>query len=307
MAIVEHTSSAPAAPVSRQRYVRPPQPIHFPVSEEMPETNRHMELRTALYQILQQEIAARATIGSDQFVYYDPTTARKRLAPDVFVRLGAPHATFRSWKTWQRGAPDLGVEIVSDSDEGDEAWDTKLERYRAAGIAEVVRFDPDDAARPIRVWDHIDGDLVERAPAEDGAIECIALGLYWVAAPHPSFTRMLRLARDRAGSDLLPTLQEARQAAERARREAERARQEEALARQEEARARREAERAQQEEALARQEEARARALAEQERDRLAAELSELRKRLEQAPTSTTEPGKPGTGKAGRRGGRGAP
>ncbi len=190
----------------------------------MPETNRHLELRTALYQIMKREFAARATLGSDQFVYYDPTTAKKKLAPDAFAKLGAPHETFRVWKTWQRGAPDVAVEVVSDSDEGEEDWDVKLERYRAAGIGEVVRFDPDRADQPIRVWDHLEGDLVEREQPEDGVFECACLGLFWVSVPHPQFVRMLRLARDRAGTDLLPTPEEAELHEARARQEAEQAR-----------------------------------------------------------------------------------
>lgn len=237
MTIIEHTVPPRSAPKERPRYVRPPQPTHFPCSEEMPETNRHLELRTALYQILQHELAAHATIGSDQFVYYDPTTAKKKLAPDAFVKLGQPHSTYRVWKTWLRGAPDVAVEVISDSDEGDEDWAAKLERYRAAGIGEVVRFDPDDAQRPIRVWDNVDGDLVEREEPEGGLFECTKLGLFWVAVPHPMFVRMLRLARDRDGRDLLPTPAEA---------------------------------------------EARMRAEAEQTRDRLAAEVAELRKQLQE-------------------------
>ena len=66
--------------------------MYFPESEEVPETNDNMERRMALYCSLKLEIAASATIGSDQFVYWDPTTAKKRLAPDVFVRLGVPRA-----------------------------------------------------------------------------------------------------------------------------------------------------------------------------------------------------------------------
>lgn len=190
----------------------------------MPETNRHLELRTALYQILKRELAERGTIGSEQFIYYDPTTAKKSLAPDAFVKLGAPHETFRLWKTWLRGAPEVAVEVVSDSDAGEEDWEIKLERYRAAGIGEVVRFDPDSAEQPIRVWDHVDGDLVEREKPDDGVFECGNLGLFWVAVPHPTFTRMLRLARDRAGRDLLPTPEEAERREAQARREAEQAR-----------------------------------------------------------------------------------
>ncbi len=220
----------------------------------MPETNRHMELRTALYLILKRELAERATLGSDQFVYYDPTNAKKKLAPDAFAKLGVPHSTFRVWKTWLRGAPDVAVEVVSDSDEGEEDWEVKLERYRAAGIGEVVRFDPDSGDQPVRVWDAVDGDLVERARPEDGVFECSCLGLFWVVVPHPMFVRMLRLARDRAGLDLLPTYEEGERA--------------EARARQEEARARAEAERGRTE--------------AERARDRLAAEVAELRKKLEE-------------------------
>lgn len=190
----------------------------------MPETNRHLELRTALYLILKRELAERATLGSDQFVYYDPTNAKKKLAPDAFAKLGVPHSTFRVWKTWLRGAPEVAVEVVSDLDEGEEDWEIKLERYRAAGIGEVVRFDPDDAEQPVRVWDAVDGDLVERARPEDGVFECSCLGLFWVVVPHPMFVRMLRLARDRAGLDLLPTYEEGERAEARGRKEAEGAR-----------------------------------------------------------------------------------
>ena len=69
--------------------------------------------------------------------------------------------------------------------------------------------------------------------------------LFWVVVPHPMFVRMLRLARDRAGLDLLLTYEEAECA-----------------------------------QARARQEEARAWAEAEKARDRLAAEVAELRRKL---------------------------
>jgi Uma2 family endonuclease len=189
--------------------VRPPEPVHFPEAEEGPETNRHLEIRTALYLILKREFAFTATIGSDQFVYWDPTTSKKRLAPDAFVRLGTPHHVFRTWKTWERGAPELGVEIVSDADEAEPDWNEKFERYRAAGIREVVRFHPEDLAQPIRIWDAVDGDLVARSPSDPDLLACETLGLWWVVVEHPSIGRMLRLSRDREDRDLLPTPEEA--------------------------------------------------------------------------------------------------
>ncbi|WP_437630249.1 Uma2 family endonuclease [Sorangium sp. So ce854] len=212
MSAIEPTVRRPAAPHRPTRahvYSRPPEPVYFPESEEVPETNRHLELRTALYLILKRELAHTATLGSDQFVYWDPRTSKKRLAPDAFVRLGVPHRTFRTWKTWLHGAPDLGVEIVSDSDEGEPDWDEKLERYRAAGIREIVRFHPEDRERPIRIWDALDGDLVERAPDDPDLRACETLGLWWTVVEDRSLGPMLRLARDREGHDLLPTPDEA--------------------------------------------------------------------------------------------------
>jgi Uma2 family endonuclease len=201
-----------AAPGRQPRphvYDRAPEPEYFPESEEVPESNRHLELRTALYLLLKRELAAEATLGSDQFVYWDPTNAKKKLAPDAFVRLGAPHAVFRAWKTWERGAPDLAVEVVSDSDEGEPEWIEKLARYRASGIGEVVRFNPEERARPIRIWDAVDGDLVERSPRDPDLLSCEKLGLWWTVVEDAKIGPMLRLSRDREGTDLLPTPEEA--------------------------------------------------------------------------------------------------
>ncbi|AGP38667.1 hypothetical protein SCE1572_31820 [Sorangium cellulosum So0157-2] len=243
----------------------------FPASEEAPETNRHLELRTALYLILKRELAQGATLGSNQFVYWDPTTSRKRLAPDAFVRLGVPHRTFRTWKTWLHGAPDLGVEIVSESDEGEPDWDEKLARYRASGIREVVRFDPDDRARPIRIWDALDGDLVERSADDPDLRACEALGLWWTVVEDPSIGPMLRLSRDREGGDLLPTPDEAeaqaREAEARTREAEAQAREAEAQAREAEAQAREAEAQAREAEAQAREAEAQAREAEAQARE----------------------------------------
>lgn len=192
-----------------RRYLRAPKAIHFPSEEEVPETKRHLEVRTTLYLLLKDAFAASAAIGSEQFVYWDVRNPRKCLAPDVFVKLGAKNDTFDIWKGWQRGAPDLAVEIVSDSDSSDSDWDEKLERYQASGIAEVVRFDPENEALPLRIWDRIEGDLVERVPDSTHHRECATLGLWWVVVPSEGGPA-LRLARDRSGEQLLPTPEEER-------------------------------------------------------------------------------------------------
>ena len=68
------------------RYVRAPQPVHFPESEDVGESKLHLELCTLLYQVLTLAFADRASIGCDQFVYWDAKDPRASLAPDAFVR-----------------------------------------------------------------------------------------------------------------------------------------------------------------------------------------------------------------------------
>jgi Uma2 family endonuclease len=189
-----------------RRYLRAPRAIHFPTEAEVPETKRHLEIRTALYAILKLALGDRALIGSDQFVYWDPTDPSECLAPDAFVRLGAPDELFDSWKVWERGAPHVAVEIVSGSDASEAVWAPKLQKYHRLGVCEVVRFDPE--AGELRIWDLVTGDLVERALVEGQPAECVPLGLFWVLRPDEESEVWLRLARDRGGANLLPTSEE---------------------------------------------------------------------------------------------------
>lgn len=193
-------------PIAR-RWVREPNPVHFPESLQVPEGKEHLELRTALYQILKSAFANRAWIGSDQFVYWDPTDPKACLAPDVFVRLGGPDEIFGSWKVWERGAPHLAVEIVSPLEPGDARVEPKLDKYRRLGVQELVRFDPDEATEPLRIWDQIDGDLVERILPANALPECGPLELFWVV-DHRADRPSLRLAKDPEGREMLPTPQE---------------------------------------------------------------------------------------------------
>src|SRR6187455_9554 len=149
-------------PRMQRQYVRTPEPLYFPTEEEVPETKRHRMLGNLLFAIVQHLLGKQALVACDQFVYWDASSPGKRLAPDLAVRRGQVEGQrLDSWKTWRLGAPELGVEIVSRSDQSDRAFDEKLARYREAGVLEVVRFDPEDTRRPLAFWDRIDGDLVE--------------------------------------------------------------------------------------------------------------------------------------------------
>jgi hypothetical protein len=53
--------------------------------------------------------------------------------------------------------------------------------------------------------------LVERDVTSPAGRHCDALGLYWCVKPDERLGIMIRLARDAAGTDLLPTMAEEKQ------------------------------------------------------------------------------------------------
>lgn len=199
----------------RAQYLRKPEPVVFPVEAEVPESRRHLELRTALYLILKYALRNQGTVGSDQFVYWDPTNPRACLAPDAFFKLGVADVDFESWKVWERGAPDVAVEIASRSDEADEDWEEKLARYRKVGLKELVRFDRLTSEPRLRVWNRVDGDLVERKVEDESAASAV-IPYFWVVVTGIDGAA-LRLAEDAKGERLAPTPDE------RAEREAKHA------------------------------------------------------------------------------------
>ncbi|HEX2669684.1 MAG TPA: Uma2 family endonuclease, partial [Polyangiaceae bacterium] len=201
------------APRPKRSYVRPPVPIEFPDSELMPETGVHLEVRTALYLLVRDFVGARGAVGSDQFMYWDPSDPRRCLAPDLIVRMGARPGPFPTWKVWERGAPHLAVEVVSPTDSSESSWAEKLSRYAKSGVNEIARFDPAASERPLRLWDRFDGDLVERALEGEHAWLCDTLGVYWCVRADPTLGRVLRLSFDALGQTLVPNALERERAA----------------------------------------------------------------------------------------------
>ncbi|MBN1609145.1 MAG: Uma2 family endonuclease [Polyangiaceae bacterium] len=195
----------------------------------MPETQLHMELRSLLYELLVDYLGLEFTVGSEQFVYYAADDPHQSVAPDAFVRLEPRGERIRSWKTWERGAPEVAAEIVSDSDAPEPSVQDKLARYRRLGVRELVRFDPQaPAGSRLRVWDRVEGDLVERQVAGERAASQV-LSLVWVVAAADDHEAALRVAEPEGG--LVLTRTEARQAAEADRQAAEAARESESHAR----------------------------------------------------------------------------
>ena len=239
---------------ARHRYKQVLPPRCFPSEEKVSESPEHRHLRFVLADSLELElkVPGRANVGSNEFVYWNARDPRRCLSPDVFVRRGPMVPTSRkSWKTWQHGGvPDLAVEITSQSDTPRHTWEEKLERYAELGVPELVRFSieaPPEAR--LQVWDRIDENLLERE-VRAHAEWCESLGLWWVVLPDPDTGVALRLARDPAGQDVLPTREEHER---RAKEDALRAQEQALRGQEEERRAKEQALRGQEEERRARE------------------------------------------------------
>jgi Uma2 family endonuclease len=187
------------------KYRAKPKPITFPKSLGEPESRRHYELRSTLFQVAKAALANRAAIGSAQLVYWNAANPTCCVDPDLFVRVGAVDSLFESWKTWERGAPDVAVEIVGNTNATELAWDQSLRFYHELGIEELVRFDPIAPVDCLRVWDRVQDDLVERDLDGRIRVESLVLGLFWVVHNDATLGPTLRLAKDDSGGRLLPT------------------------------------------------------------------------------------------------------
>lgn len=210
-----HARTSPLTPEERPRYLTAVTPLHFPESAEMPESELHLELRTLLYHLLKDYLGQGATVSSNQFVYYDASDPKKVVAPEVYAQLKPAASKIKSWKVWERGAPDVAVEILSDSSASE--WAEKLNRYAALGVSELVCFAPEMPVS-LRVWDRIDGHLHEREVSGLRAASLV-LELTWVVAPAEDNRAALRIARP--SGELIPTRIEAREAETKAREAAE--------------------------------------------------------------------------------------
>ena len=193
------------------------------------------------------------------------------LVPDMFLSLDVVlptnlmKKTNRSYFIWEYGKPpDLVVEIVSNTEGGEERADGKLRTYAQMGVGRYVVYDPElqTGEEPLRVYALSHGQFRR---TDERWFEELGLGVVlWQGVYEGCEETWLRWC-DRAGV-VIPTGAE-RAAAEQARAEAERERAEAERARAEAEQERAEAERARAEAERERAESERARA------ERLAAKL----------------------------------
>jgi hypothetical protein len=188
------------------RHARAVHPLEFPSSNvewDLGESFHHGRKCDLLFIVMSRLVGAAHSVGKDNFVYYDAKNPKKCLAPDGFLKLDVAQEMFDSWKVWEKGAPELCVEILSPSDTKEFLpLATKMTRYHALGTRELVVFDS-ELARGARLgaFDRVSGDLVERV-VENETTPCLTLSrafgarFDWVLAPGDGLDLALRLTRD---------------------------------------------------------------------------------------------------------------
>lgn len=191
------------------RYVRPVRPVDFPASDpewEMGEGLQHRRLCDLIHELLRRAVTGESSVGCNQFVYFDASDAQRKCAPDAFVCLDVPQELFDTWKTWEKGAPELCVEILSPSETREKLpLEEKLARFHTMGVEEVIAFDVEaPIGKRLRAWDLVSGDLVERV-VEGETTPCRTLGLWFVIAQCADLglEHALRLAEDSSGKVLV--------------------------------------------------------------------------------------------------------
>jgi hypothetical protein len=168
-------------------------------------------------------------VGIDKLIYFRAGDPAIFIAPDAFVKLGSGVVVddADSWKTWERGAPEVAFEILSPTDSGEpQTLDAKVALYNELGVRELIVFDVDDPpGHRLRVWDRVDGDFVERI-VEEERTPCITLNVGLKITPilldkdveYPACLRLVREADGNNNDVFVPTTHEARIAVDDARR-----------------------------------------------------------------------------------------
>ena len=204
------------------QHVPPSRPLRFDSYDpewDLGQSSRHLNLCFLLRELLLRAVTPRDTVGTDAFTYFDETDPKKKCAPDAFVKLGVPKAHYESWLTWNQGAPELCIEILSPSDTKEAITpETKIQRFETMGVQEVIFFDVDapEGSR-LRAWDRIGEKLVARAVSNERT-PCKTLRRWFHVGALADEPVALLLADDEAGDGRVLTNDEARIVAEEARR-----------------------------------------------------------------------------------------
>ena len=122
-----------------------PAPVDYPSSDGRPvaESDHQFIPLTYAASRLRQHFRQRddVYVAGNLLIYYEEGT-QARVAPDVFVVLGAPRRRRSSYLLWKEPkAPDFVLEITSRGTRGEDQG-PKRDLYRRLGVTEYWQYDP---------------------------------------------------------------------------------------------------------------------------------------------------------------------
>ena len=124
----------------------PPRKVHYPGSNGLPLAETRFQYDSLTYAAGALDVHFRGrpdvAVEGNRLLYYVEGDPRSRVAPDVFVVIGAPKRRRRTYLLWEEPkGPDFVLEVTSRStrrrDEG-----FKRDLYAHLGVSEYWLFDP---------------------------------------------------------------------------------------------------------------------------------------------------------------------
>jgi Uma2 family endonuclease len=121
--------------------------VYYPESDGQPmaETDLHREVMTDLINGLKRRYAEAPDVyvSGNLFVYDVQGNPRSSFSPDVFVAKGVPNELRRIYKIWKEGEVPCFIIEVTSAKTRNEDTGSKKTRYERLGCEEYVLFDPE--------------------------------------------------------------------------------------------------------------------------------------------------------------------
>jgi Uma2 family endonuclease len=192
---------------------------------------RHRQQMTVLIESLEYAWRQRDDfyVGGNMFLYFSETQTRRNdfRGPDVFVVMNTTRRERKAWVVWEEGgqAPDVVIELLSESTEQVDRGDRMRIYARALRVAEYFLYDPFSGVFEGYELDAVRAMYVRKQPDAHGRLHCERLGLYLAPVPSTLWSVEAPWLRwlDPAGRVLELPSEAAAAEAERANAEAERA------------------------------------------------------------------------------------
>ena len=212
--------------VPKERTVRTVTAVDYPSSDGKPVAESDFQLTVLTYarEALRLHFRMREDVyvAANLLIYHREDDDEARVAPDVFVVMGASNHERMSYLLWQEPkAPDWVLEITSRSTRHEDQG-RKRELYRRLGVSEYWQFDPTgDYLEPVLQGLELVAGEYEEMPSRERGDGTLAMASAVLGLELRVTGRGLRFHDPATGRDLLTHAEEraSRQQAEAERRE----------------------------------------------------------------------------------------